>query len=345
MMGPLRAWKYPRFAQRRTMYRCGSWLSGGVLSLYVKSTAAAPTPHVEIQLRYERDRGADSCPNEGVLRAGVAERLGYDPFVSKEGLDTILVRVHPVRAGLEGTIEQVDGSGLRRARPMAIASTSNDCVELSSVLAVAIAVAVDPFHMTRAAPRTPTPITPSTVHVSHPRESPAPPLLTQERRIRHEWMIGLGPSVSTGILPSLSLGARAMAGIAWKMFEVDVEGRFDAPVKLQQSGGSVEASLVLATVAPCFRYRFALACAHASLGALRGTGLGFDRTREENTFYVSAGGRLGVEASLAERVALRISGEGQIPLRPTRLEVDGTPVWSTPAFGVSAVAMLVARFP
>jgi hypothetical protein len=129
------------------------------------------------------------------------------------------------------------------------------------------------------------------------------------------------------------------------MFEVAVEGRFDPPVRVRDQVGAVEASLVLATLVPCLRYRFAFACAQASMGALRGTGLGFDHTREDNTFYAAAGARLGLEFAFGQRFSARAVFEGQVPLRPTRLEADGAPLWSTPAFAFSFVPMLVGRFP
>ena len=129
------------------------------------------------------------------------------------------------------------------------------------------------------------------------------------------------------------------------MFEISVEGRFDPPVKVEDKVGAVEASLALATLVPCLHYRFALACAQASIGGLRGTGLGFDHTREDNTFYAAAGARVGAELPLGDLFAVRGLFEGHVPLRPTRLEADGALIWSTPAFAFAFVPMLVGRFP
>jgi hypothetical protein len=83
-----------------------------------------------------------------------------------------------------------------------------------------------------------------------------------------------------------------------------------------------------------------LGCAQASFGALRGTGLGFDHTREANTLYVAAGLRGGVGVHLTRILVLRALVEGQVPLRPTRLETNGTAIWSTPPFAVAFVPML-----
>jgi hypothetical protein len=134
------------------------------------------------------------------------------------------------------------------------------------------------------------------------------------------------------------------AGISRGAFEIDAEGRFEPPVTMQVAGGSIDASLVLGTIAPCLRYGVAVLCAEISLGSLRGTGQGFDHTREDDTFYVAAGARAGLEIPIWEPFALRLFAEGQVPLRPTRLEADGAPAWSTPAFALSATPMIVGRF-
>jgi hypothetical protein len=280
----------------------------------------------------------------------VAARLGYDPFVSKDGADTIVVRVRRKGSRLEGSIERIGGSQQQRGRPTTIASNAPDCVELGSSLAVAIAIAVDPLSLTREAPPDRSPSEPApqpqVVAPPPPNEPPRePPPSSPEPATPTQFLVAAGPAISTGALPAPSFGVRVGVGVSRGMFEVAVEGRFDPPVRVQDRFGAVEASLALATLVPCFRYRFALACAQASMGALRGTGLGFDHTREDNTFYAAAGARLGFEVSLGEHFAVRAVVEGQVALRPTRLEADDAPVWSTPPFALSFAPMLVGRFP
>src|SRR5580765_3144017 len=41
---------------------------------------AAPPPARSAKLTYSRGAGASDCPDEDVIRAGVAARLGYEPF-------------------------------------------------------------------------------------------------------------------------------------------------------------------------------------------------------------------------------------------------------------------------
>ena len=76
----------------------------------------------------------------------------------------------------------------------------------------------------------------------------------------------------------------------------------------------------------------------------RGAGLGFDHTREASTLYVSVGARAGVQLPLGSRLAVRLMGDGDVPLIPTRLDAGGSVVWTTPPFAASAVLMLIGRF-
>ncbi|HVH45648.1 MAG TPA: hypothetical protein VM925_25010 [Labilithrix sp.] len=134
-------------------------------------------------------------------------------------------------------------------------------------------------------------------------------------------------------------------GVSRGMFELDAEGRFDAPVRYYDGPAYVDTSLVLGTVVPCFRFRFLLSCAELSVGALRGTGFGYDHTREVNTLYVTAGIREGAELALGDHFAVRLNVEGTISLRPTRLEADGAVLWSTPPLAFSISPLLIGRFP
>ena len=315
--------------------------------LLFSCAARADEAHAQVDLRYERASCAESCAGPDELRAAVAGRLGYDPFVSKEGSDAIVVRIRCVGAGLEGTIARVDRAKHAQGKPATITSKGSDCGELTAALAVGIAIAIDPLSITRepaappASPSPPPAPPPPPAATVPPEAPPAAPAMPHDPTI---FIVGLGPSLAVGALPDPSFGVRALAGIAHGMLEVDLEGRFDPPVGLRTAGGTIDASLVLGTVAPCLRYGLGIACAQVSFGALRGTGLGFDHSREDNTLYIAAGARAGIEIPLGEVFALRVVGEGQIPLRPTRLEADGAPVWTTPAFAFSAVPMLLGRF-
>lgn len=335
----------------------------GVGLAIVGAAKSARAEHVEARLRYELEKGAESCGSEGELRASVAERLGYDPFVEREGVSTVVVRVRGVGAGLEATIERRDPSGAKKGKPSTIASKSSNCGELLSAVAVATAIAVDPLSLGAEKSESLPPLPaeePRPVSRPAPPAPPAPPdetgqpnFITWQRPSRTPpgpplptvVRFGAGPSMAAFALPAVSFGPRAFVGISHGIFELDLEGRYDAPVRYYAGRAYVEASLVLGTLAPCLRYSMFLSCAQLSLGALRGTGVGYDQTREDNTFYASIGVRQAVEFELARHLALRIAVDGAIALRPTHLEANDEVLWSTPTLAFSLSPMLVGHFP
>jgi hypothetical protein len=128
------------------------------------------------------------------------------------------------------------------------------------------------------------------------------------------------------------------------MLEIDLEGQYYAPSSLEGDGGSIQASLLVGTLAPCVRYWLAVACVDLSLGQLQGSGTGFGRPHDGNTFYAAAGVRGGFEVPLGRTFALRLMVEGQAPLRPTQLDANNSPLWTTPSFAFFATPMLVVHF-
>jgi hypothetical protein len=323
------------------------------------AAGVARAEHVEVRLSYERGAGAESCPDAGHLRAAVAARLGYDPFVSREDVDTIAVRIER-KGALRGSIDRRAPGNKARNKPTHINSKGSDCSELGDALAVAIAIAVDPLSLTRepaAAPAEPKVEPPAAVEEPEtvpdlPAEEQLAPdlegaaqLAEAEQPTPIVWYAGLGPSFSAGVLPSASYGARVLAGFSYDLFELDVEGRFDAKVDEHAAGARFSASLVLGNVAPCVHYSWVVACAVVSVGALRGTGLGFDHSHDRSTFYSAVGTRWGLEIPLWRVLALRLTGETLTPLVVTHLEAGGKTLWTTPMIGFSGGALLIGRFP
>jgi hypothetical protein len=143
-----------RVGQRRAFGALGSALVALATVLGSRTAGASPPTAV---LRYERAPGAESCPGPDELRAAVAARLGYDPFVASDEHEAIVVRIRPLGSGLEGTFQRVDSSQGAIGKPATIASRTADCTELTSALAVGIAIAADPLSITREPKTVPAP--------------------------------------------------------------------------------------------------------------------------------------------------------------------------------------------
>jgi hypothetical protein len=125
------------------------WAMSAISTCLIASAATAfPTS----RLTYVRNKGAELCPPEEVVRTEVATRLGYDPFfVWAER--TIVAQVWREPKGYRAAVQLVDAKGLVSGS-RALRSQSDDCSELVKAAALAISISIDPDSVTRA-PGTP----------------------------------------------------------------------------------------------------------------------------------------------------------------------------------------------
>jgi hypothetical protein len=164
-------------------------LQAGLSSICVQDAQAAPfpTPQEEAttsieqpntqpaglyRLQYEIPEGLSSCPSQSDLQREVETLLKYDPFGSQTK-DTILVRITPSSKNqLEAQVIILDAQGNQMGER---SLKAEDCAKLAEVLALVIAIAIDPF---AALPPVPTPTTETTNPIASP-----PPSSTKEDRL------------------------------------------------------------------------------------------------------------------------------------------------------------------
>jgi hypothetical protein len=317
--------------------------------------ASGQTERAAVSLVYTRDAKSEVCADEPALRSAVAARLGYDPFLASTTSDVVTVQVSMRAGGFEGRITRGAGSEDASARPTRIQSRGSDCAELDAALAVAVAIAVDPLSLSRApaAPPTPTPEpAPAPAPAPAPEEEELEPDLEARARLaaaaqRHDKhaYVGLGPSLSAGVLPRVTYGAHFLVGLSYDWFELDLGARFDAPVQHDVRDRTLRASLVVGSVAPCARYGWVVACLVGSIGQLRGEGVDFDLGRERDSVYATLGTRWSLELPLWRVLYVRLTGETVTPLTRTHLAANGARLWSTPPLGFTGGALLVGRLP
>lgn len=287
---------------------------------------------------------AASCPDESSLRSAVSVRLGYDPFEAKAER-TVTATIARDRSGLHAdvTLRGAHGNveGSRR-----LTSATNDCVELGSTLALAISIAIDPLSLTRSAatePAQPAAAFPTALTESAPEKPAEPP---RERGAPVKFRLGLDGGAAFGATPGTSLLGGVFAGVSYRSFFVELEGRAHTASAVDASPrGSVRASLLVARLAPCLRRSIAIGCLLVGGGELVGSGSGVDAPDDDATFYADAGGRLGVEVPLVGGTSLRVFGDLLFPLVTTKLRLRGAEVWSTPLVTAALGASLIASFP
>jgi hypothetical protein len=300
------------------------------------SLAWAPPARARVsaKLDYRRGRGADGCPDETALREGVATRLGYDPFVPG---DTRVVRVTMEHGTTwRAVVELREGTGAEGRQELS--SRAATCEELASAVMLAVSIAVDPMSA-RMAPLAsvakPEPL--AVAGVAPPAPEPVPPrapppsLAGSDAADAWHAQAAVLAFVSFGEVPRTTWGGAIEGSVESRWTSLAIEVRAVAPQQaMAGGGGSVRGWLAVATLAPCIHWRVSFACLLLGVGAFLGQGEGVTHSESDATPYVSAGGRLGIEAGLAPGLRLRVFGDVTTPLTPTTLSVGGIEAFRTP---------------
>lgn len=293
------------------------------------------------RLTYARSTGAASCPDESALRSAVAARVGYDPFFPW-AKRTFVVQVWRDRGRYMARLQIIDERGLSHGT-RELASSGRDCAELFDTAALAISIAIDELPKDEtppvtdniaAPPRQDDAISP-VVSPPLPTMPAAPPVLpeppagppAQHARIA----FGVDAVGSLGTAPGPAAGISVFLGARWRLASASFELRADAPASAQSNTGSgrVTGSSYAAALVPCVHYGDAFLCAVGVFGLLHGEASGITAPRSAPpTAVVAAGGRVGFEWPLSQRVALRARLELMEDLRPTTFLIDGQDAWT-----------------
>jgi hypothetical protein len=301
-----------------------------------------------IRFDYQRKDGASSCPDATVIASSVAERLGYEPF-DAAAADTMKVTVLRKEHGLQAKIEWVGSDGKPKAERV-LSSRRSDCGDLSATMALAIAIAIDPF---RAGDR-------RTTDDAGPPPPAAGPTATKERETVPSLVVAAPPGPPAapmtaraavglvggiGSAPVRTLGAIVRVGARRRDLSLDVEGRADLPASVPLQVGEVRTSLLVASLVPCVHWRIVAGCGLVTGGALRAAGHGLVDSRQVIEPYFALGARFALELRMADKLYLTVHGDAFAPLITTELRVGGEEFWTTPPLSFLAGVGLAAVFP
>jgi hypothetical protein len=291
-----------------------------------------------VRLDYVRGPGTESCPDERGLRGAIAGRLGYDPAqpasLASASLPTLRVSVARQDGGFVARAEKRNSAGrVEWTRP---ALTDADCRHLIGVLGLSIAITLDPGASGMVTPATPEPArveppTPSPTAPAVDRASPPLPAPLQRPNIR----LGVRAGVAGGAGPSPAATLAADIGVRGAAWSVSLEGRADLPATASvDTGAKLRTSVLAAALVPCGHWWWLAGCGIVSLGTLRAESVNLAHGKDDSGLYAAAGLRAGLEWPIPSlpRLALRLSGEGLVTLRPVtaRRSDDGRAVWKAP---------------
>jgi hypothetical protein len=311
---------------------------------------------------YSRSEGATTCPDERALRAAVAERLGYDPFVGY-ATTTVVAEVFREGAKLRARARLVDGSGISHGA-RELAAETDDCRPLLTALALAISIALDPPAAIGAPKAAANPVetsrpagdgspapksdeenniapSPSRPTAPDPRaelaetrsraESPPPPARPTSRSLPLRASAGL--FVSRGSLPATATGASLDLAVRLAShWSIGLEGQGVLPAGIDASrNGRVEAWMWTTSLVPCYRVGMGRLCALATGGQIVAHAEGVTDPKAKTAFYPALGARVGARWEISEGWDFDVHGDLVAPLARTTLALGGTDVWQAPA--------------
>ncbi|HXU02583.1 MAG TPA: hypothetical protein VN903_16575 [Polyangia bacterium] len=317
------------------------------------SVAAPPRT---AKLTYTRGAGASECPDVDVIRAGVAARLGYEPFDDSAALAVTTTVIRTGRT-LEARIE-IAGADGKSAAERKLVSRESDCQELASAIELAISIAIDPLAGSRPRPAAPPPPSPPPPppaplppQVIVVREPAAPPALPPPApRVPIVFQVRLGGLGAVGSEPAAAVGGSVQASARRGSFSLGLEGRGDlaSTTALQLNGvavGDMETSLLMGALVPCASRWVLEGCALLAVGSIRASSHGLDMPQQVSAPFLAVGARVGVELPLGGILSAGVHADLLAPLTELVLRVNGQPVWTSPPISGALGLTMGARFP
>ena len=337
---------------------------------------ASAAGSVAVGLRYEIEPSLRACPTEATFRAGAARRLGYDPF--REGAEQqVVVRALSTERGLEGSVAWWDAGG-RGTGEQSFISETRDCADLVQAMTFAVAVQIQlraDLGSTSAiappraqpAPRVAAaepPAPPPPVAAAPPPVAAAPPPPQVVARLEAapqvevaaddkaskrprelSLFMGAGSGVGLSLAPETNLDVRFFAAVRYWFASVELGGEATMPStgRLDDRSGFRYRSLA-GTLALCGHLHWWSACGVGKLAQIRVEGFGVDQSFSPSGTQPWAGARLAFTHRLWNRLSASLSAEGLRSLAPWTVEINQTPAWHTPAWGLHFGLDLGATF-
>lgn len=291
------------------------------------------------------------CPDDAAIEARIAELVGEPPVPTPA---TAKVQRLADRWQVE-LVTWIDGGSQRREL------SASDCAVLADVVAVVIAVALDPVVAAERSPAAPP--NQETVLERDETRTPtrsdrAPPIERTRRsqpRARLSPGIELGAGYGSGAAPTGSAVLHTAVLLGRRSWDVGLDVRMWLPRTVSRGEPTVEARLLLGTVGVLgcgkgnLRRRVEIpVCLGVEAGGLQARGITGLAGPSTKTFpWVAPRLRVGLRVGLGRGVGLWFAAEGAAPLVRTFVDVGGaTPfrLWSNPPVSIRVMLGLDVRW-
>lgn len=298
-----------------------------IAALLASAAVARASPAA--RLIYVRGAGAESCPDQQEVRAAISSRLGHDPFVPSARLTILAELSREEGRGYRGRLQVIDDANQVRGERV-LASSKDDCSEVTKALALAVSIALD--ELVSASQPEPEPSVsagPSTaVRVRMKlRPQASVDMIDPEQTAPAEavrFRTRLGVLGSTGTAPGLAAGGFANAEGVWRRLGVGIEARADLPASSSlEGGGSVSSSLTLGSALLCIHAEGPFGCVVGSVGYFRGAGEDISRPKSGDALFAQGAARVGMSQKLAGPYYVVVQVDVGYTLTPNRITISG----------------------
>ena len=302
-------------------------------------------------LRVERS-AAESCPDEGALRAEVDRRLGRSSFAPEAPL-AVVVRYRPASRGLRrASVTVREGSSAESHRELA--QEGPGCEALTEAVELAIALLIDPDAALRpptpppppgaaTCPEVPVAQCPECAACPSPPVAPpvvpavAPAVAPARRALPSPW-VALTGGVVVGVVPApaLSLGLTVMVPFAQR-WSLDLGASFVPAVTTRDGNAGVgrtvaRAGVCLDTAASVTQFG---GCAGVLAGVLQLSALALEPVAPGDRAWVGAAAEAHVRLLPSDRWVISVQARAVAPLLTWAPRVEGA---SAPSFAPPPVA-------
>lgn len=298
--------------------------------------------HSYVRLRFEPAVGEPSCPDVDTFRRKLESRLGYDPVLADAPRE-LRVRLVARKGKFVASLALFRDGAPEGKREIEDAR----CESLGDVAASAAALALDPVAAGRA-PSPQEPPAPPTKPDPAPAPAPAPPAAAaappaatdEAPQLPHpraplQPLAYLDASFMFGRAPAATGGARV--GLGMRRGVLSLAAEFQGETQLATANAStggrterLETTAFSAALAFCGKLTVVQLCPLFTLGSRHTQAIDVPGFAPNNSLFVVAGARAGVEVFVHPLIALRAHGTLGIPLRRPTYSVDGVTVWEAP---------------
>lgn len=303
-----------------------------------------------VRLRWSAPTG---CPGEAELRASVETLLGGS--IDAPGRDALAIDGTITRAGDRWTLAlSIASPSGTRVREL----PGTDCVALTEVASVLVAVAIDPALDSAVEPAPPKPVAePSTEPIAPPPTAkPTQPPAERTRIVTGA--IGVHGGVGFGPLPRVAGSLGVDGALLVRRARVEVGANIWLPSETRRAhpasgtirlwhvdvrGCGVPGIPAWRTAKPR-RVEFPL-CAGLQLGAMSGRAHGVSRPRLGRLPWIAVEGSLGIIVLPTPRIGIRLDVRGAAALVQPGFSVDGTQLHRARAGAIASTLGLELRLP